>query len=105
MNNDVGQCEAVVTYTVTSTDNCPGETITQTAGLPSGSAFPLGTTTNTFVVTDGSGNTATCSFDVIVTDNENPTISCPGDIPVNNDVGQCEAVVTYTGNIDGQLSW
>jgi hypothetical protein len=34
--------------------------LVQTEGLPSGSLFPVGTTTNTFVVFDGSGNTATC---------------------------------------------
>jgi hypothetical protein len=48
--------------------------ITQTSGLPSGSIFPVGTTTNTFEVTDSSGNTATCSFDVIVTDTQFPTV-------------------------------
>ena len=93
---DPGVCEAVVTYSVSSTDNCPGETIMQTAGLASGSAFPIGTTTNIFKVTDASGNTATCSFDVTVNDNENPSITCPGDIVVNNDAGVCEAVVTYS---------
>ena len=41
-------------------------TISQTAGLTSGSTFPLGTTTNTFEATDGSGNTGTCSFNVTV---------------------------------------
>ncbi len=44
--------------------------VTQTAGLPSGSEFPLGTTTNTFEATDAYGNVGTCSFDVVV--NENP---------------------------------
>ena len=96
VNNDAGECEAVVTYSVSSSDNCPGETIMQTAGLASGSAFPIGTTTNIFKVTDASGNTATCSFDVTVNDNENPSITCPGDIVVNNDAGVCEAVVTYS---------
>ena len=41
-------------------------TVVQTAGLPSGSAFPIGTTTNTFVATDGFGNSTTCTFDVII---------------------------------------
>ncbi len=50
----------------------PSVTISQTAGLPSGSLFPMGTTTNTFVATDGAGNTATCSFDVIVQDMQAP---------------------------------
>ncbi len=48
--------------------------ITQTSGLPSGAVFPLGTTTNTFVATDASGNTDTCSFDVVVTDTQQPTV-------------------------------
>lgn len=58
---------AVVTYTAPAgTDNCPGATTTQIAGLPSGATFPVGTTTNTFRVTDASGNTAQCSFKVTV---------------------------------------
>ncbi len=43
----------------------------QTAGLSTGSEFPLGTTTNTFDVYDIAGNTDTCSFDVVV----NPALS------------------------------
>lgn len=59
---------AVVTYSAPSgMDSCAGVlTATQIAGLPSGSAFPPGTTTNTFKVTDPSGNTASCSFKVTV---------------------------------------
>jgi len=57
----------------------------QTAGLPSGSTFPLGTTTNTFEVTDEAGNTTTCSFDVIVSGTESPVINCPVDFEVNTD--------------------
>ncbi len=50
----------------TGTDNCQGSVTTQSAGLPSGSLFPVGTTTNTFVVTDVSGTTAACSFNITV---------------------------------------
>ncbi|MFY9610378.1 MAG: HYR domain-containing protein [Blastocatellia bacterium] len=58
---------AVVTYTAPiGTDNCPDPVTTQIAGLASGSTFPIGTTTNTFKVTDTSGNMATCSFTVRV---------------------------------------
>ncbi|AXG71899.1 HYR domain protein [Kordia sp. SMS9] len=39
---------------------------TQTAGLPSGADFPIGTTTNTFTITDLAGNSVMCSFDVTV---------------------------------------
>jgi len=45
----------------------PSGSVIQTAGLPSGSEFPVGTTTNTFEATDAAGNTTTCSFDVTVT--------------------------------------
>ena len=48
------------------------DNIIQTAGLPSGSAFPVGTTTNVFEITDACGNKTKCSFDVIVKDIENP---------------------------------
>ena len=60
----------------TPTDNCPGAT----AGCapPSGSDFPVGTTTTTCVATDGAGLTAGCDFDVTVasaTIQEIPTAS------------------------------
>ncbi len=58
----------------------------QTAGLPSGSVFPVGTTTNTFVVTDAAGNNNTCSFDVTVKFEKRPTL------------------LTYTGDTEGQYS-
>ena len=58
---------AVVTYTApVGTDNRPGATTAQVAGLASGATFPLGTTSNTFTVTDAAGNTASCSFNVTV---------------------------------------
>jgi subtilisin-like proprotein convertase family protein len=54
----------VVNYTTTASDNCPGVTVVCTP--PSGSCFPVGTTTVTCTATDASGNTATCSFTVSV---------------------------------------
>ncbi|TNJ46399.1 HYR domain-containing protein [Tamlana fucoidanivorans] len=52
--------------TPVGTDNYSGAKTKQTSGLASGSKFLLGTTTNTFVVTDAAGNESSCSFDVIV---------------------------------------
>lgn len=65
--------------------------LVQTAGLPSGSTFPVGTTTNTFVARDNAGNTSTCSFTVTVNDVEQPTISCPANQTRNTDPGVCYA--------------
>jgi len=116
VSNDAGECEAVVTYTTpVGTDNCASPITTLTAGLASGSTFPLGTTVVTYQVTDASGNTADCSFNVTVEDTEDPTVTCPGDvtedfdascefpeitcpsdITVSNDAGVCGAIVTYT---------
>ncbi len=96
-DSDAGTCGAVVTYTApTGTDNCPDATTTQTAGLASGSTFPVGTTTNTFEVTDASGQKTSCSFTVTVEDNENPVVTVPNDIVVNTAPGTCAAVVNFT---------
>ncbi|MFN4253901.1 MAG: HYR domain-containing protein [Saprospiraceae bacterium] len=94
-DTDPGSCEAVVSFTPPSVvDNCPGATIVQTGGLPSGSAFPLGTTTNTFVATDSSGNAVNCTFTVVVTDNEAPSIVCPPNVTLGTDAGVCTANFT-----------
>ncbi len=70
---DTDLSTAIITYTLpVSIDNCSNTTVTQTAGLPSGSEFPIGTTTIAFEVTDIAGNIATCSFDIII--EENPSI-------------------------------
>ncbi len=94
---DSGDCDAEVTFaTPLATDNCSTPTVTQTAGLPSGSLFPAGTTTVEFTATDDGGNTTTCSFEVTVTENDDPVITCPADISVSTDAYVCEAVVGYT---------
>jgi|GEM_PF-6422503 len=100
VNNEPGTCGAVVNYIApVGTDNCSGATTTRTAGLGSGATFPVGTTTETYTVTDAAGNTAECSFTVTVVDNEDPTISCPANITVNHAPGTCGAVVNYTAPV------
>ncbi|MGJ8666955.1 MAG: HYR domain-containing protein [Patiriisocius sp.] len=87
VNNDPGVCTANVTFDpITAIDSCGNVTVVQTAGLPSGSDFPVGTTINTFVATDDCGNMATCSFDVVVTDNELPVANCIAPFTVQLDV-------------------
>ena len=98
-DTDNGTC----TYTVQGTefnptafaDNCSGATIQNNYNSSStlaGAVFNKGTTTVVWTVTDASGNTATCSFDVVVTDNEDPTITCVGNQAKDTDNGTC----TYT---------
>jgi uncharacterized repeat protein (TIGR01451 family) len=58
---------AVGNYTTpVGSDNCAGAVTNRTAGLASGSVFPIGTTTVTYTVTDSSGNSTSCSFTVTV---------------------------------------
>jgi len=63
--------------------------------------FPLGVTTITYVVTDASNNTATCSFTVTVTDNQAPVISsCPS--PASSfmsDLGKNYATLSFAAPV------
>ncbi len=91
VSNDQDMCGAVV--------NFPAPTTSETCGTvsftpPSGSFFPVGTTTVTVSTTSGSS----CTFDVTVNDTQPPSITCPANISVNNDPGFCGAVVTYSAS-------
>ncbi|MFP9097646.1 T9SS type A sorting domain-containing protein [Flavobacterium sp. RHBU_24] len=72
-----GQYGAAVTN-VQCTVAVPTGTVVQTGGLASGAVFPIGTTTNTFELTDTNNVVTTCSFDVTVVDNQAPTITLNG---------------------------
>ncbi len=66
-DNDPNVCGAILNFALpTVSDNCGIASLIQTAGIASGNLYPVGITTNTFVVTDNNGNTSTCSFDVTV---------------------------------------
>ncbi|MFK8055637.1 MAG: HYR domain-containing protein [Saprospiraceae bacterium] len=92
-----GATTATVNYaTPTATTTCPqgGLTVTQTAGLASGSAFPIGTSTVSFTATDACGNSETTSLTVTVNPSA-PTGNCTGSGP------------TYAcnGPIGGEQPW
>ncbi len=90
MSTDPGQCDAIVTWIPPTADpNCDA-VITSSTNNP-GDAFPIGTTTVTYVVTDNNGNTNECSFDITITYDVNPTLVCPNNITVNADAGSCTA--------------
>ncbi|MFO0873085.1 MAG: HYR domain-containing protein [Phycisphaerales bacterium] len=65
---DAGSCtQAVVTYTAPSvTDNCDASP-TLVCSPPSGSIFPVGTTTVTCIATDDCGNQSMSTFTVTIT--------------------------------------
>lgn len=86
---------AVVNYTAPiGTDNCPGATTVMTAGLASGSTFPIGTTVVTYTVTDASGLTASTSFNITVVGIA-PVIVAPDNYLVNSEAGKCGASVSF----------
>ena len=74
---NIAACESqTITYVLpVGTDNCLGAVTTQIAGLPTGSIFPVGITTNTFRVTASNGQTAECSFTVTVQGKPTITLS------------------------------
>jgi hypothetical protein len=78
--------------------------VTQTAGLPSGSNFPVGITTNTFQITDAFGQTNTCSFTVTVNDEQAPTVTQPNNITIGNVIGDCSASVNFSATATDNCS-
>jgi hypothetical protein len=102
MATAAGATTAVVNYTAptgTSTCTTGAVTVTKTSGLASGAAFPVGTSPIVYTLTDGCGNTKTCSFNVIVTATAAPavlTVNCPTDVTLTAATGATTAVATYT---------
>ncbi|MGB3079330.1 MAG: proprotein convertase P-domain-containing protein, partial [Saprospiraceae bacterium] len=78
--------------------------VIQTSGLPSGSDFPIGTTTNCFKVTDTAGNMGTCCFNVTVNEFANPstTLACNDDVQISLDA-TCTAVVDASMILEGDV--
>ena len=75
----VGECDAQVSFVApTITDNCSTFTVTQVSGLPNGSIYPVGVTTNSYNVTDAAGNVSTYSFTVTVIPTILPTLPTVG---------------------------
>jgi hypothetical protein len=103
-NTDSGQCSALVTFSVTATNDCAVVSLNVTP--PSGSVFPKGTNVVNCVAVDCGGNSNTCTFTVTVLDHEPPVLTCP----TNQSVG-CNSTngaqvfysATATDNCDGTV--
>ncbi|PKV51824.1 gliding motility-associated-like protein [Aquimarina sp. MAR_2010_214] len=75
-NANVNTCNTVVSWTPpTATDNCTNPLIVSSTHNP-GDVFPVGTTTVIYTFSDASGNSDTCTFDIVV-----PTVAV-----ANNDI-------------------
>jgi gliding motility-associated-like protein len=84
-------CDPLVSYSeIFATDNCATVDIQQTdnTGFTSGSVFPAGITAQQYTVTDLSGNTAVCNFNVEV-------YSYPSDAIIAIDSAEICANLTY----------
>jgi uncharacterized delta-60 repeat protein len=77
---DPGRCSAsgVALGTPTASDN--SGTVTVSSNAPA--QFPLGTNTVIWTATDPSGNSNTCSQQVIVLESAPPTVTCPASMTV-----------------------
>lgn len=111
--SNISTCDPIINYTdPTYNDNCFAF-LTQTdgIGLSSGSTFPIGTTTLTYMVEDSSNNTQTCSFNVQILEFPSTaniiddTISLCG---ANSTLIQADAATSGTGEwtvFSGQASF
>ncbi len=83
----------------TVVDNCPGTSVA--CNPPSGSSFPVGTSTVTCTAKDAAGNTASCSFAVTIFDVRVQDDTTPSTVLLfNSQTGQyrlCANGQTYTG--------
>ena len=76
-DTDPGLCTAMVTFSdAIAIDACGIQSVVQTAGLPSGSEFPVGVSTVEFTATDSQGNITICTFNITVEDIEPPVVIC-----------------------------
>jgi parallel beta-helix repeat protein len=88
-----------VTYSATTSGGAPPVTVTGTP--PSGSSFPVGTTTVQVTAQSTDGQTASCSFSVTVTYTAAPlTLACPASPTVASPDGSA-VVVTYSATASG----
>lgn len=109
-------CNTTVNYPLpTATDNCSGVNVVLNSGPASGGTFTPGTTPVTYDAVDASGNTASCTFNVVVdTESTDPTsitasstnvcAGAPVTLTVNGgSLGTNAQWYWYIGSCGGQL--
>ncbi|MFT6357713.1 MAG: hypothetical protein ACJAYJ_001929 [Saprospiraceae bacterium] len=104
VNTDSGTCgfmQPGTTFNPTFLDNCPNVTIENDRSDTNtliGENFSIGTTTVIWTATDGAGNEAMCTIDIIVQDNETPNAVCQNIIVQLDAAGNATIVAA---DIDG----
>ncbi|XP_033097160.1 mucin-12-like [Anneissia japonica] len=98
-STDSNQPSAVVIWTVSASDNSDMAVSVVEDGhsFSSGDALPIGENVLTYLATDVSGNSITCTFMIMVNDNEDPIISdCPVNVMVDISADSNVATATWT---------
>jgi HYR domain/Secretion system C-terminal sorting domain len=96
-----GATTAVANFTApTATSTCTLGTVTivKTSVLASGAAFPIGSMPISYTITDGCGNSKTCTFNVIVKAAQPTpvlTVNCPADITLTAAAGANSAIAIF----------
>ncbi|MBT8189179.1 MAG: HYR domain-containing protein, partial [Bacteroidia bacterium] len=95
---DDGSCTAtgVALGTSITSDNCSIGTVVNDGTEP----YNVGLNTIIWTVTDLSGNSATCSQELIVEDGEDPVIVCPADLTIDANHEMCSAINVNLGAPD-----
>ncbi|MGB0949265.1 MAG: HYR domain-containing protein, partial [Marinirhabdus sp.] len=86
---------------------------TVVSGLPTGSTFPVGTTTQTLEYVDAGGTAVQCSFNITVEDTEAPMVTCVGQpstvvgtasaspgLPVDDSQGPVSSTITVNDDVE-----
>jgi hypothetical protein len=111
VNTEPGTCEGYADdYTYGLDDNCLSYGLFTLVDTPSkNTPLPIGINTITLVVTDGSQNESSCSFNVTVVDNEDPEAVCnPITANINSDgivdLGVSDIIAIASGSSDNCTS-
>jgi hypothetical protein len=94
---------AVVTFNPTVSDNCPGLGL-PICNPPSGSAFPVGTTTVTCSAIDASGSASQCSFRVTVYSGNAPPVPIIDISPLAHFPGNTNLFVIARNGTDASVT-
>ncbi|MEK7258071.1 MAG: HYR domain-containing protein, partial [Bacteroidota bacterium] len=107
-NITVGACNSTVSFgAIGFSDNCPLDSsqLMQTAGLASGSTFPVGVTLQVFSYTDAAGNQGTCFFTVTVSDSVSASVAATTNVLCASDCNGSASLLVSGGQLPYTVLW